>query len=824
MLDKQVCLRWGNHKCALATTLPVLLEKQALVDCTLAAGGRFLSVHKFVLSACSTYFEALVSQNYDKHPVFLLKDVTFDDLHAIVDYMYRGEVNLAQKNLSSFLRTAGFLEIKGLSGCKDLLEREKASDDSTNAVEKAARSAVENNIPAQSVASVSITPLDQMRKRAQSLFVDRVAPTNTDIQQTSVLTQSVATTNIASTESSSCNLLQDIILQIEGRQIYDESTELAKRRRCEIQRMLMHPQSQRNLPRTRAKTCDKPQNQQQEQDCAYNLRGENGLPKNVVATASNDKHPEDETVAPFVSSTSLAQKRKRAKSLFVDRVPPIDTDIQQPKIIKQFGPGAKVLLPSTIIVQPLLAVEEQVSKIGGMVDSTTKVVKSQQSGPQGNTLLPASQRDPRRTQTNTHDKGQNLQKKGPVETSKRQTPQPTKSVERSVPTNMVSIDSEPVLDTSSAGITNQPEVLDTQELARQADTILKPNTATEGGKTMRDMVTAGDKILFVVKKPVATTNIASTEKLSSSRNPLRNVTSTIDGKQTEQIELVEGQQCEIQRMLMQPQSKRGLPRTRTKTCDKQQQEQDYNLRSRNPSPKDCVTTASKVAHSEAESNPSATSAPLDSSIPLAQRRKRAQSLFFDSVSPNNTEILQPKVIKPSGTSGKVSTPTITMKPLLSLQAQVPKIGAIVSQSQQCGVQRDTLLSTSQRDPRRSQTKTREEGQNLQENDPLVTSKSQTPQPTRSIERSAAINITSVDSEPVPSSSIAGTAIQARILGTQEGTGEIGRTQEPNMVTVGGKIRFVCPECGVQFPKKPAIQNHMKRCQNGAAAALQMTIE
>ena len=55
----------------------------------------------------------LLSQQTDKQSIIFLKDVTFVDLKSIVDYMYRGEVNVTQDQLASFLHTTEALKIKG---------------------------------------------------------------------------------------------------------------------------------------------------------------------------------------------------------------------------------------------------------------------------------------------------------------------------------------------------------------------------------------------------------------------------------------------------------------------------------------------------------------------------------------------------------------------------------------------------------------------------------------------------------------------------------------------------------------------------------------
>ncbi|XP_013134529.1 PREDICTED: longitudinals lacking protein, isoform G isoform X5 [Papilio polytes] len=116
--DQQFCLRWNNHQSTLVSVFDTLLEKGIHVDCTLAAEGQTLKAHKVVLSACSPYFENVLSQQYDKHPIIILKDVKYAELRAMMDYMYRGEVNISQDQLAALLKAAESLQIKGLSDNK----------------------------------------------------------------------------------------------------------------------------------------------------------------------------------------------------------------------------------------------------------------------------------------------------------------------------------------------------------------------------------------------------------------------------------------------------------------------------------------------------------------------------------------------------------------------------------------------------------------------------------------------------------------------------------------------------------------------------------
>lgn len=69
-----------------------------------------LKAHKMVLAACSPYFQSLFLTNPCKHPIVILKDVRYVDLKAIIDFMYRGEVNVSQDQLSALLKTAEMLK------------------------------------------------------------------------------------------------------------------------------------------------------------------------------------------------------------------------------------------------------------------------------------------------------------------------------------------------------------------------------------------------------------------------------------------------------------------------------------------------------------------------------------------------------------------------------------------------------------------------------------------------------------------------------------------------------------------------------------------
>ncbi|KAK6622918.1 hypothetical protein RUM43_008769 [Polyplax serrata] len=113
--NQQFSLRWNNYVQHITCAFDNLRSDEDLVDVTLSCEGRKILAHKMLLSACSTYFKNVFKENPCKHPVIIFRNVKFEDLVAIVDFMYHGEVNVEQEQLSSFLTTAEMLAVQGLT-------------------------------------------------------------------------------------------------------------------------------------------------------------------------------------------------------------------------------------------------------------------------------------------------------------------------------------------------------------------------------------------------------------------------------------------------------------------------------------------------------------------------------------------------------------------------------------------------------------------------------------------------------------------------------------------------------------------------------------
>ncbi|XP_047478790.1 longitudinals lacking protein, isoforms H/M/V-like isoform X7 [Penaeus chinensis] len=123
-------LKWNNHGSTFFHVLSTIRRKESYCDVTLACDGKFYPVHKLVLSTCSEYFEEIFNRTQCKHPVIVLKDIKHEELEALLNYMYLGEVNVLQADLAGLIKAAECLRIKGLAVPDEAPTSKSATKDS----------------------------------------------------------------------------------------------------------------------------------------------------------------------------------------------------------------------------------------------------------------------------------------------------------------------------------------------------------------------------------------------------------------------------------------------------------------------------------------------------------------------------------------------------------------------------------------------------------------------------------------------------------------------------------------------------------------------
>jgi hypothetical protein len=63
----------------------------------------------------SPYFQKIFTDNPCKHPIIVLKDVRGWEVQCIVDFMYKGETSVPEAQLTSLIKAAESLKVRGLT-------------------------------------------------------------------------------------------------------------------------------------------------------------------------------------------------------------------------------------------------------------------------------------------------------------------------------------------------------------------------------------------------------------------------------------------------------------------------------------------------------------------------------------------------------------------------------------------------------------------------------------------------------------------------------------------------------------------------------------
>lgn len=126
--SEHFCLRWNDFESNISQAFREIRDEKDFFDVTLACEDEQVQAHKVILSACSPFFRTILRRNRHDHPLLYLKGVKYAEIISILNFMYHGEVNVAQEELNSFLAVAEELRVKGLTQNTQETSKEKQTD------------------------------------------------------------------------------------------------------------------------------------------------------------------------------------------------------------------------------------------------------------------------------------------------------------------------------------------------------------------------------------------------------------------------------------------------------------------------------------------------------------------------------------------------------------------------------------------------------------------------------------------------------------------------------------------------------------------------
>ena len=110
------CVEWDDFEQNVKSSFKELREDREFADVTLVCqDGKEFEVHKNILAFSSPFFMDILRTRKHPHPLLYLSGIRSNILVSVLDFIYRGEVNVFQGDVEPFLAVAEELKLKGLT-------------------------------------------------------------------------------------------------------------------------------------------------------------------------------------------------------------------------------------------------------------------------------------------------------------------------------------------------------------------------------------------------------------------------------------------------------------------------------------------------------------------------------------------------------------------------------------------------------------------------------------------------------------------------------------------------------------------------------------
>ena len=108
-------LTWNDFGKNAEKMIRNLANDSLFTDVTLVSDDmKRIKAHKVILCSGSQFFKQILSETLTYYPLLFLKGVQYQELKAIVNFLYMGTAQVNQEDLNNFIQAAGDLQIEGL--------------------------------------------------------------------------------------------------------------------------------------------------------------------------------------------------------------------------------------------------------------------------------------------------------------------------------------------------------------------------------------------------------------------------------------------------------------------------------------------------------------------------------------------------------------------------------------------------------------------------------------------------------------------------------------------------------------------------------------
>ena len=109
------CLKRNDFGENIRTLFEDLRLDREFTDITLACEDEHIDVHKVILAHSSPFFKRIISKTKNSSPLIYMRGMKARELVYVLDFIYKGEVDVFEDDLPGFLALAEELELQVLN-------------------------------------------------------------------------------------------------------------------------------------------------------------------------------------------------------------------------------------------------------------------------------------------------------------------------------------------------------------------------------------------------------------------------------------------------------------------------------------------------------------------------------------------------------------------------------------------------------------------------------------------------------------------------------------------------------------------------------------